>query len=556
MAVLALLALPDHEGATRAVARTGRASAPGVTHRLQPAAPRRLPVDLPRAEVTVTRAGGSIGVPRSYLGLSTEYWTLPIYERHIGMFERVISLLEVRGDGPPVLRIGGDSADRAFWDPRPRRTPQWIFNLTPAWLSRASGLVRRMGLRVILDLNLVTSSPLRAAQWAGAAEADLPPRSIVGLEIGNEPDIYSRRYWRATLARAGPGAGLLPRALSAGDYIHRFHSYAQALARVAPSTPLAGPVLAHPALDVDWISSLLAGAHARLGVVSAHSYPYSACVGRSSSSYPTIARLLSERASAGVAQAVGPAVRLAHRAGLPFRLTELNSVTCGGRRGVSDTFATALWAPDTLFELLRAGVDGVNMHTRANPVNAPFALSADGLTARPLLYGLILFARTLGPRARLVHVGLHAERRLHLKVWAVRLPGNTLHVLVIDKGTRAAAVDLRLPATGAATVERLLAPSPGARSGVTLAGQRLGRDGAWRGRRRVETIAPGPHGYELTMPAASAALVSVHVPSGGRTPRPAGRTRAALRRFGGAPRRVAAHTRSPVEGGHSAGPYG
>jgi hypothetical protein len=31
---------------------------------------------------------------------------------------------------------------------------------------------------------------------------------------------------------------------------------------------------------------------------------------------------------------------------------------------VSDTFATALWAPDALFELLRAGIDGVNVHVR------------------------------------------------------------------------------------------------------------------------------------------------------------------------------------------------
>ena len=43
---------------------------------------------------------------------------------------------------------------------------------------------------------------------------------------------------------------------------------------------------------------------------------------------------------------------LAHGAGLRFRLDEVNSVTCGGTRGVSDTFATALWAPDALLSLL------------------------------------------------------------------------------------------------------------------------------------------------------------------------------------------------------------
>ena len=34
-----------------------------------------------------------------------------------------------------------------------------------------------------------------------------------------------------------------------------------------------------------------------------------------------------------------------------------------GKRGVSDTFASALWVLDTLFNLAAVGVDGVNVHT-------------------------------------------------------------------------------------------------------------------------------------------------------------------------------------------------
>ena len=66
-------------------------------------------------------------------------------------------------------------------------------------------------------------------------------------------------------------------------------------------------------------------------------------------------------------------------------MTELNSVNCGGRPGVSNTFATALWAPDALFALLRAGVDGINLHVRANTINAPFALTSAGLSRRPIV---------------------------------------------------------------------------------------------------------------------------------------------------------------------------
>jgi hypothetical protein len=370
-----------------------------------------------------------------------------------------------------------------------------------------------MGLRLILDLNLVANSPGMAARWAGAALAQLPRGSLVGFEIGNEPDLYGRVLW-SRLVSVAPmrlGASISPRAYSSSSYVKDFSSYEQALERIAPSVPVVGPSVANPDSGAAWLSSLIAGEHHALGMVTAHRYPLSACNGPRSPRRPTIARLLSESTSAGMAHTVRGAVRLAHGAGLPFRLTELNSVTCGGLRGVSNTFATALWAPDALFELLQAGVDGVNVHIRARAINAPFTLTGKWLTVHPLLYGLILFSRTLGPHAQLVPLRLHAKRSLHIKVWGVRLHGNRLHVLVIDKSPRAAQVDLRLPGSGPATVQRLLAPSVASQSGVTLAGQQLGRSAAWQGPRRVETIVRGRRGYELTMLGMSAALVSVRL---------------------------------------------
>jgi hypothetical protein len=479
-----------------------------------PANARR--VKLPQAEVTISAQASMIRVPDSFLGLSTEYWALPGFERRMSLFERVLSLMRVRGDGPLILRIGGDSADHTFWDPRARRTPGWVFGLTPAWLRRTSILVHRARVRLILDLNLVTGSPSRAARWARAAQTRLPHGSIAGFEIGNEPDIYSRPYWLASIPQARMDASL-PRFLSASSYTQDFRSYAQALARVAPGVALIGPAIANPAHDANWVSSLLAGSHPGLGIVSAHRYPFSACAPRGSASYPTIARLLSDRASAGLAQTVRPAVRLAHHAGLPFRLTELNSVTCGGLPGVSDAFATALWAPDALFELLRAGVDGVNIHVRANAVNAAFTLTRHVFRARPLLYGLHLFARMLGPDAQLVDVRLRARRSLHLNVWAVRSHGGVLRVLLIDKSDHPVNVGLQLPGTGPGRVERLLAPSARSRTGETLDGQHLGRDGRWHGHPANQTIPHDRHGYDLTIPGLSAALLSVHLRTGALT---------------------------------------
>ena len=60
----------------------------------------------------------------------------------------------------------------------------------------------------------------------------------------------------------------------------------------------------------------------------------------------------------------------------------MNAVSCGGVRGVSDTFASALWALDTLFEFSRVGVDGVNFHTVPNTINE--LISADDSAALAL----------------------------------------------------------------------------------------------------------------------------------------------------------------------------
>jgi hypothetical protein len=459
--------------------------------------------------VTVAAHAAMARIPSPFLGISTEYWALPFWARHLSLLDRVLSL--VHGPGPLVLRIGGDSADRTFWSPV-RELPDWAFELTPAWLREVQSIVRHTGARLILDLNLVTATPAIAVRWAQIAEARLPAHSIIGFEIGNEPDLYSRPLWRAAIA--GRAARLLPAQITASSYATVFSAYSSALSRAVPGVPLLGPALAEPRIRLNYVTQLLSAPHPGLSAVTVHRYPYSACVPRSSSTYPSIARVLSENATAGMARTVAGAVQAAHRAGLPLRLSELNSVTCGGVKGVSNTFATALWAPDALFELLHAGVSSASVHVRAHAFNAAFSLGRHGLDAHPLLYGLIMFQRMLGTHPQLVSTRLNARPRLHLKAWAVRSGGRLLRVLVIDKGGRAVGVRLDLPSRGAATVQRLLAPSVQATRGVTLNGQHLTAYGTWRGRPTMSSIPHGPHGYVLALPRYSATLVTVRVRAG------------------------------------------
>ncbi len=462
----------------------------------------------PRVRVSIDPSAKGIRVPRSFLGISMEYEGLSLSEQQPGLFERVLGLLRVAGGGPVILRVGGDSADHTLWDATGRTEPRWALGLSPAWFANTGDVVRRSGVRVVVDLNLATASSGELVDLAAEAERALPRGSIVGFEVGNEPDLYEHQSFLADASRSGDPAATAALQMTPSGYVQDYAADAQLLAGVAPDVRLAGPAVGFPRRDLNWLATLARGPHPRLGLLSAHLYPYNACALPSSSQYPTIARLLSSGATSRLPRLLAGAVRVARAAGLPLRLTELNSVSCGGRPGVSDAFATALWAPDALFEVLRTGVAGVNVHVRPDKTNGAFGITGRGLIARPLLYGLILFARTLGRDARLLPVRVAGTRGNGVKVWAVRVSGDRLHVLVINKSQRAVTVQLAVPTARAASVQRLLASSPRARSGVTLGGQWLGHDGRWHGRRLRETVPPGRHGYRLSLPAFSAALVN------------------------------------------------
>jgi hypothetical protein len=463
----------------------------------------------PRAVVTVTARARSIPVPRSFLGISTEYWDIDRFGQFMGDYERVMSLLRVPGNGPLVLRIGGDSASHSVIDLPSARLPPGIFDVRAPWFRRVSALVDALHARVIFDLGVVGDTLLMAHRWAHAAMTEFPPGSLMDYEIANEPDLYSRRYWASVFSPVGVLVKDLPEEITPSSYAKLFEAYSGVLTQVSPRIGLAAPAVAYPALALNWISTLLKSPHPGLRLVTAHEYPYSGCVSPLSPLYVTVGRVLSEDASSEMAADVRPAMLLAHDAGYPFRLTELNSVTCGGKPGVSNAFATALWAPDALFELMRIGVNGVNIHVRAYAVNGAFVRSRNGIVARPLLYGMILFTRMLGPGARLLDAHVAAPAWLHLKAWVTRVGAREDRVLLINKGSRAVHVTLRLPALAAASIERLLAPSVRATGGETLDGQHIGSHETWVGRPSRETIRRSATGYRLTVPAGSAALVRV-----------------------------------------------
>src|SRR5581483_12419688 len=102
------------------------------------------------------------------------------------------------------------------------------------------------------------------------------------------------------------------------------------------------------------------------------------------------------------------------------RVDELGSVSCGGKAGVSNTMASALWLADALMSIAAAHADGVNLHTFPHEINNLFDLQKGpgGVSAavRPMYYGALLFTQAAPTGSRLLAV--QAPDQPSLRPWA------------------------------------------------------------------------------------------------------------------------------------------
>jgi hypothetical protein len=259
--------------------------------------------------------------------------------------------------------------------------------------------------------------------------------------------------------------------------------------------------------------------------VTFHRYGLNGCVSdQRSPGYPTVAHLLSLQASRGIMSGVTSYTSLAHADRLKFQLDEMNSVTCNGRSGVSDTFASALWALDAMFEMVSAGVDGVNIHTFQKSLNGLFDFQqVQGRwvgTVHPVYYGMLMFAQAAPRGARLLRVMSASDSEL--RTWATIGRDRRIRVTLInDSLTSAHTLLVRAGSSGAATLARLLAPSATARTGVSLGGQSFAphtATGKLLGHPHLATVAPTRGEYEVRLPPASAALLTLPATSRATSP--------------------------------------
>jgi Glycosyl hydrolase family 79 C-terminal beta domain len=448
-------------------------------------------------------------VPAGFVGLSVE---LPAIISYAGKDPQAINpVLEqlIRNLAPgqsPVLRLGGDSTDWTWYPVPGMGRPPWVrYTLNPNWLQVTRALVQALDARLILGVNLEADSAKVADAEANALIGGIGPASIDALELGNEPELYGSYSWyRTPTGRpvAGRAAGY-----DFSSFVHQFSNVARSL----PPAALAGPAVG----SSNWITKLgpFLAAEPRVGMATLHRYPLKRC---SAKDHVTDAELLSESSSVGLANSVARFAAIAHARGRALRIDEMNSIACGGQRGVSNTFASALWSLDALFAMASVGVDGVNLHTVPNSINELFTFKqVDGVwqgSVRPEYYGLLMFAQAAPAGSRLLE--LAGPTRGVVRAWATLAPDGHARVVLINTSPVAArVVTVRAPsATVPAALEQLTAPALTATSGITLGGQTFGSatgTGLLAGTALPTSVVPGAGGYQVTLPAASASMLTL-----------------------------------------------
>jgi hypothetical protein len=398
--------------------------------------------------------------------------------------------------GSPMLRIGANDVERCTWagtgiaPSQPNGQP---FNtkVTTGGVDQFCSFLAATGSRAIYGVAFqrgdVTGSSAEAAYVMNAC-----PSSIVGIEIGNEPDKFDTWAYQTT----------------------SYESFANAIL-ATPGTVLVGPACTSKA-DVTFAApfadTIAAKYPGKLALLSQHSYV--AAASTSGCSVPNLQITTTQLTD--IFDTIEAATTKNNLPG--WRMDENNTCSNHGQQGVSDTFISALWAIDYMFEVAKRGGSGINFHNGENGQDGtvPFyyePLKENGgvvVQVQPEYYGMLLF--TQAGVGSMVSAAVTTSAQ-NFTAWAIKADGFTSVVLNNRNasGGVSATVDLGSAVSGASAIYLQGTPAgslTAAAGSVTLAGAQVSVAGDWpRNAPYIQTVSGNT--VSVYVPAASAALVRV-----------------------------------------------
>jgi hypothetical protein len=453
----------------------------------------------PEVRVTLDLAQTVAVIPPDFMGLGYEISSVSrpgLLNAQNAAYIQLLKTLGTQG----VLRVGGNTSDYASYSAtgRPLSSPEGKAGsvVNDSVLRDLGTFLDATGWKLIWGLNLGNGTEENAIQEAKVVTA-AAKGNLLCFEIGNEPDLFARH------------AGFRHTGYGYDDYLREYRTYRDALRKAVPGIAFAGP---DAAVATDWVTRFAVDEGKDIKLLTHHYYREgqnpTSTVDKLLAVDPKLASILAKlRAASGSSR-------------VPYRICETNSFSGGGRPGVSDTLASALWVLDFMFTLASAGCGGVNMETGVNQLGFISSYSPIGdderghYWAAPEYYGMLGFAQS--GTCRIIGTTVDAGGR-NIKAYATEPAKDRVVVTLINKQPSSDAIVVINPAIGTGTFAalqkesllRLSGPSLESKSGVTLGGAGVSPDGLWKAARTEEVSGtPGP--LQVRLPAASAAIVTLH----------------------------------------------
>jgi hypothetical protein len=398
--------------------------------------------------------------------------------------------------GSPMMRIGANDVEVCTWagtGTAPAQPNGQPFNtkVTTGGVDQLCGFLAATGTKVIYGVNFrlgnVTASAAEAAYVMSKC-----PSSIVAFEIGNEPDKFGN--WAAQQTQ--------------------YEQFATAIL-AAPGALIAGPACTSgsaASFSAPFADSEETKLGSKLTVLTQHSYVAGA--GSSDCSLPNLQITTSKLTDIfDTIQAAATKNKIPS-----WRMDENNTCSGHGQQNLSDTFISALWAVDYMFESAKRGASGVNFHNGETGMDGtvPFYYEpikeTNGVVVQvqPEYYGMLLFSQAGAGSMVSTTVTTSAQ---NFTAWAIKANGFTSVVLNNRNASSAvsATVNLGAAVTSASAIYLQGTPASNltaAAGNVTIAGSQVTVAGVWN-RNAPYIQAVSGNNVSVYVPAASVALVRV-----------------------------------------------
>lgn len=212
---------------------------------------------------------------------------------------------------------------------------------------------------------------------------------------------------------------------------------------------------------------------------------------------------------------------------ISIRLSETNSYWFSGLKGVSDSFASALWGLDYLHWWASHGIAGINFHTgdktggtiRLVCRYAAFSSLGKGYEVRTLAYGMKLFS--MGSKGNILPVEIISSFNQNMAAYATLDQGKTLFLTLINKDYKNVGMEeIKIKLDGSiirSKVEFIELKAENndisvGSDGVTLGGAAIETNGVWDGKwQKLPTSAINDNEISISVSPASAILIKATI---------------------------------------------